>query len=121
MWTTVLSADTPTYYAHNKEVEKSPNDDREYRFIKLTNGMEVILVHDPAADSAAASMDVGSGFLLDPVRRDTLLYAPMTSLLMFMMRLQDDKPGLAHFCEHLLFMVGSLWSVTGSCELKRCP
>ena len=68
MWTTVLSADTPTYYAYNKEVEKSPNDDREYRFIKLTNGLEAVVVHDSAADTAAASVTVSSGHLLDPVR-----------------------------------------------------
>ena len=51
MWTTVLSADTPTYYAYNKEVEKSPNDDREYRFIKLTNGMEVMIVRSSNTDT----------------------------------------------------------------------
>ena len=66
-WTTVLKDDAPTYYLYNKEVEKSPNDQLEYRFIKLLNGMEVVLVHDADADSAAASMSVGSGYLLDPV------------------------------------------------------
>ncbi|KAJ7112437.1 Metalloenzyme, LuxS/M16 peptidase-like protein [Mycena crocata] len=41
-----------------------------------------MLVHDAKADKAAASLDVAVGHLHDP----------------------DDMPGLAHFCEHLLFM-----------------
>ncbi|KAF7363794.1 Insulin-degrading enzyme [Mycena sanguinolenta] len=41
-----------------------------------------MLVHDSKADKAAASLDVAVGHLDDPV----------------------DMPGLAHFCEHLLFM-----------------
>ncbi|KAM5532097.1 hypothetical protein V8D89_014261 [Ganoderma adspersum] len=41
-----------------------------------------MLVHHAKADKSAASLDVAVGHLYDP----------------------DDMPGLAHFCEHLLFM-----------------
>ena len=67
LWSTVVKDGVPTYYLYNREVEKSPNDDRQYKFMKLINGMEVVLVHDADADTAAASMTVGSGYLLDPV------------------------------------------------------
>ncbi|OJT08672.1 Insulin-degrading enzyme [Trametes pubescens] len=80
-WHRVSKGPTP-YQVYGKPIEKSPQDDREYRVIKLDNGLEAMLVHDVKADKAAASLDVAVGHLYDP----------------------DDMPGLAHFCEHLLFM-----------------
>ncbi|CAA20142.1 Metallopeptidase [Schizosaccharomyces pombe] len=60
-----------------------PNlDDREYRLIKLENDLEVLLVRDPETDNASAAIDVHIGSQSNP--RELL--------------------GLAHFCEHLLFM-----------------
>ncbi|KAL1412548.1 metalloprotease [Vanrija albida] len=59
-----------------------PTEDREHRYFTLDNGLEVVVVSDPNADKAAASMDVGVGHLSDP----------------------DDLPGCAHFCEHLMFL-----------------
>ncbi|KAE9395045.1 insulin-degrading enzyme [Gymnopus androsaceus JB14] len=72
----------PPFSIFTKPMHKSPQDDREYRRIRLENGLEAVLIHDGKADSAAASLDVAIGHLSDP----------------------DDMPGLAHFCEHLLFM-----------------
>ncbi|CAI2166636.1 8731_t:CDS:10 [Funneliformis geosporum] len=66
----------------DKEIEKSNNDDRSYRIIRLTNQLEVLIIHDSNTDKAAASMDINVGS-----------YSDMDNLL-----------GLAHFCEHLLFM-----------------
>ena len=62
--------------------EKSPNDDNKYRFIELDNGLKVILVSDQDADKAAASMNVAVGSGDDP----------------------EDREGLAHFLEHMLFL-----------------
>jgi len=62
--------------------EKSPNDDNQYRFIELDNGLKVILVSDKEADKAAASMNVAVGSGDDP----------------------QDREGLAHFLEHMLFL-----------------
>lgn len=65
------------------EIKSKPlNDDRSYRSVTLKNGLEALLIHDPQADKASASLDVHIGYYEDP----------------------DDLPGLAHFCEHLLFM-----------------
>ncbi|KAM3569268.1 hypothetical protein VYU27_008628 [Nannochloropsis oceanica] len=63
------------------KVEQSPADDRSYRALELENGMQVLLIHDPETDKASAAMDVGVGSLHD-----------------------GDVEGLAHFCEHMLFL-----------------
>ncbi|KIJ69177.1 hypothetical protein HYDPIDRAFT_105764 [Hydnomerulius pinastri MD-312] len=73
---------TPPYTVFTKPIEKSQVDERDYRVIRLENGLTAMLVHDPNVENAAASLDVAVGHLSDP----------------------DDMPGLAHFCEHLLFM-----------------
>lgn len=61
---------------------KSPNDHNSYRDIELKNGLQVLLVSDPDADKAAASMNVSVGSGDDPAGRE----------------------GLAHFLEHMLFL-----------------
>ncbi|CAK0801046.1 unnamed protein product, partial [Prorocentrum cordatum] len=64
------------------EVAKSPSDSREYQAVRLANGLRAVLVSDSAATAAAAAVAVHAGFYLDP----------------------DELPGLAHFCEHMLFL-----------------
>ena len=65
----------------NVEIERSPADSRDYRAVMLDNGLEALVVSDPHAGKAAAvNVNVGSGD--DP----------------------DDRPGLAHFLEHMLFL-----------------
>jgi len=61
---------------------KSPNDDRLYRFVTLDNGLRALLVTDPDADNAAASLTVLRGSWDEPA----------------------EYPGLAHFLEHMLFI-----------------
>ncbi len=61
---------------------KSPNDNRDYRYLELDNGLRVVLISDEKADKAAASLTVFRGSFDDPV----------------------DRPGLAHFLEHMLFI-----------------
>ena len=63
-------------------VNKSPNDDRQYELLILPNKLKVLLVSDPEAEKSAASLSVSRGSLHDP----------------------DDRPGLAHFFEHMLFI-----------------
>ncbi|KAJ9108236.1 hypothetical protein QFC19_002484 [Naganishia cerealis] len=55
-----------------------PTESRPHRYIRLENSLECILVHDPACNKAAASMNVGVGHLQDPV----------------------NLPGCAHFCRN---------------------
>ena len=64
------------------EIERSPADTRDYRAITLDNGLEALLVSDPDTEEAAASLDVNVGSASDP----------------------GDRPGLAHFLEHMLFL-----------------
>lgn len=66
-WQRVSAGSFPPFFMFNKPIQKSEQDDREYRIIKLENGLHATLVHDPEADSAAASLDVSVGHLSDPV------------------------------------------------------
>jgi insulysin len=66
-WERVTPADAPAFQVFKKPLQKSPQDDREYRVIRLQNGLEAMLVHDAKADKAAASLDVAVGHLDDPV------------------------------------------------------
>jgi len=70
---TAIASVTPT---------KSPNDNNDYRYLELDNQLQVMLVSDPQADKAAASMNVAVGSGDDP----------------------EDRAGLAHFLEHMLFL-----------------
>ncbi|KAF1751249.1 hypothetical protein GCK72_017803 [Caenorhabditis remanei] len=63
-------------------IVKGAQDAREYRGLELTNGLRVLLVSDPTTDKSAAALDVKVGHLMDPW----------------------ELPGLAHFCEHMLFL-----------------
>ncbi|CCD27116.1 metalloendopeptidase NDAI_0J02240 [Naumovozyma dairenensis CBS 421] len=70
------------YTILNQDFQKPDLDDRSYRFIELPNKLKALLISDPTTDKAAASLDVNIGAFEDP----------------------ESLPGLAHFCEHLLFM-----------------
>ncbi|XP_065170967.1 insulin-degrading enzyme isoform X2 [Atheta coriaria] len=64
------------------DIIKSEEDKRSYRGLVLRNQMKVLLVSDSSTDKSAAAMDINVGNLSDP----------------------DHLPGLAHFCEHMLFL-----------------
>ena len=66
----------------NDAIESPVIDKRKYRWLKLENAMQVLLISDTTADKAAASMDVSVGHAFDPA----------------------ELPGLAHFLEHMLFL-----------------
>ena|SRR5712672_455803 len=66
-WRRQISPKLPSYWVYSKPIQKSQQDDREYRLIRLDNGLQAMLVHDPKADKAAASLDVAVGHLHDPV------------------------------------------------------
>lgn len=63
-------------------IVQSNQDKRLYRGLLLDNGLKCLLVSDPLTDRSAAAVDVHAGYMLDP----------------------KEFPGLAHFCEHMLFM-----------------
>ena len=65
-----------------ENITKSPQDDRQYRGLILPNGLKVLLISDKTTDKSAAALDVNIGHMVDP----------------------KEIPGLAHFCEHMLFL-----------------
>ena len=67
LWTTVSKPGVPVYNVYKNPMERSPQDDREYRWIKLTNELEAVVVQDAKTDNAAVSMNVCLGYLSDPV------------------------------------------------------
>jgi insulysin len=56
------------YWTFKQPLEKSDNDDRVYRLIKLaSNDLQVLLVHDKDTDKSSAALDVHVGHISDPV------------------------------------------------------
>merc|ERR1712106_776359 len=68
------------------DIAKSEEDKRSYRGLELNNGLKVLLISDPSTDKSSAALDVHIGHVSDP----------------------SHLPGLAHFCEHMLFL-GTDW------------
>jgi len=58
------------------------NDRKSYEYTTFENGLKVLAVHDPKASKSGFAVAVSAGSFYDPV----------------------ELPGLAHFCEHLLFL-----------------
>lgn len=76
------------------DVVKSPLDDREYFTYTLENGLRVLLCSDSSTNEAAVAMDVHVGASSDPAQ----------------------VPGLAHFCEHMLFLGTKQYPLENSFE-----
>jgi insulysin len=67
-WSRIPAQGTaPSYLVYSNDIEKPDSDDRGYRLLKLENGLEALLIHDPSTDKAGAAMNVGVGVLSDPV------------------------------------------------------
>ena len=75
---------TPPSVAERRiNINKPPLDDRAYRWVRLSNGLEALLVQDESAETAAAALEVrDAGHFSDP----------------------SQLPGLAHFVEHMCFL-----------------
>jgi hypothetical protein len=66
-WHRRFSQKAASHWVYARPIRKSQQDDREYRLIRLDNGLQAMLVHDVKADKAAASLDVAVGHMHDPV------------------------------------------------------
>ncbi|XP_057329083.1 insulin-degrading enzyme-like [Microplitis mediator] len=69
-------------------IKKSVNDNRSYRGLILNNDMKVMLISDPTTQKSAATLNINIGVMNDP----------------------DELPGLANFCEHMLFFGSEKYS-----------
>lgn len=65
-----------------ENIVKPSLDEKSYRWMQLDNGMMVFLIHDPSTEKSACSVSVNVGYKADP----------------------RELSGLAHFCEHMLFL-----------------
>ena len=65
-----------------RNIIKPKIDKLDYGFKVLSNGLKVLLISDPDTNKSSAALGVNIGYLVD----------------------KKDAQGLAHFCEHLLFM-----------------
>ena len=63
-------------------IVKPETDRRSYRVVTLSNELRALLISDPETDYGAAALTVNVGTMSDP----------------------PDVLGLAHFCEHMLFL-----------------
>lgn len=79
-------------YLSRVQAEKSKYEKRTFRTFTLENGLEVLLVQDPAAKQSAAAVNVGIGFFQDPAK----------------------FPGTAHFMEHMLFLGSEKYPIPAS-------
>ncbi len=63
-------------------IQKSANDTRQYESFTLDNALSVLVISDPQTTKSAASLNVEVGSANNP----------------------KNRPGLAHFLEHMLFL-----------------
>ena len=76
-WTQVPATDTvPRYSFFSQDIRKPELDDRDYRMIRLENGLLAVLVHDAHADKAAACLTIAVGHLQDPVSKIIYIVGP---------------------------------------------
>ena len=66
----------------NNQILQSPNDQNQYQYLTLENGLAVLLVQQANSEKSAAALTVNVGHFDDPL----------------------DRQGLAHFLEHMLFL-----------------
>lgn len=78
----LISMESSQPVAAKSLAEQPRGDTRKYQYVVLENGLQVLNVQDTRASQVAMAMAVESGSFNDP----------------------DSLPGLAHFCEHMLFL-----------------
>lgn len=72
-------------------LQTSPNDHKQYQQIELDNGLCVLLIHDAKATLSAAALAINLGHFDDP----------------------QDREGMSHFLEHMLFLGTEKYPNTG--------
>ncbi len=80
--TSPISSYTVVPDASNLPILTPELADRKTLKLRLENGLQALLISDPKADQSATAVSVGAGSWNDP----------------------SEYPGMAHFCEHMLFM-----------------
>lgn len=73
-------------------VDAAKGSKRQTETLTLENGLDVLLISDPDVHRGAAALSVGAGYLYDP----------------------EEKQGLAHYLEHMLFLGTKKYPEVGS-------
>ena len=81
LWGSAFAAQ-PLWQILPETINKSENDPREYKAVKLSNEMTVLLVSDPKATKSLAAVSLPVGSIDNP----------------------DSQLGLAHYLEHMVLM-----------------
>lgn len=71
-----------TVASAEKKIITSPNDNRDYQVVDLSNQLQVLVVSDMEAKNSAATLAIPVGSMHNP----------------------DEQLGLAHYLEHMLFL-----------------
>ncbi|KAF8525658.1 Metalloenzyme, LuxS/M16 peptidase-like protein, partial [Gautieria morchelliformis] len=79
-WQNSSGYNSEPYSFYTGFITQGETDHRQLRLIRLQNEMQVLLVHDVNSSAAAVGLCLSVGSLHDPL----------------------DRPGLAHFCEHMV-------------------
>jgi insulysin len=67
-WIHVQATETvPAHLRFLRTIDKPELDTREYRMLRLGNGLLTVLIHDDHADKAAACLSIAVGHMQDPV------------------------------------------------------
>jgi len=71
----------------SEELLKPKIDQNNYKYLKLSNDLKVLLISDKTAKFSSASIDVFAGLWSEP----------------------KEWPGLAHFLEHMIFIMSKTY------------
>ena len=97
-------------------IVKSAEDKRAYRGLELSNGLKVLLISDPSTDKSSAAIDVhiGKSYEIGFFRKEYIfclwksfrekMKSISVAVILGHMSDPEELPGLAHFCEHMLFL-----------------
>lgn len=104
---TAPAAPLPHICTVGPEIIKSPHDKRRYRQIKLSNDLHCLLIAEPNAKPKSSKRDnVNDTDDTAATTQDSDQQPAIAAMSVKVGHFSDTDAvkGLAHFCEHLLFM-----------------
>ncbi|KAF8503862.1 Metalloenzyme, LuxS/M16 peptidase-like protein [Gautieria morchelliformis] len=99
-WQTSSGSNSIPYAVYTGLIRQAEMDHRELRLIRLQNEMQVLLIRDVNTPRAGLGLCLSVGFLHDPVRPAFFYF--VSSYGNSALCIKQDRPGLAHFCEHMV-------------------
>lgn len=91
VWIVRFKVEYPSIITSETLTQKPRLDHRDYQWAKFSNGLEVLNIQDKQSHSSGFAMAIQAGSFYDP----------------------KELKGLAHFCEHMLFLGTAKYPVAG--------